>query len=73
MSAISLTRDVAASSVIACLSIRPDTHLLALLSVYSSDDYYEYGHSGDSYDSYGESQTSLSSNILCVNCQNINF
>lgn len=26
----------------------------AALCVYSSDDYYEYGHSGESYDSYGE-------------------
>lgn len=24
------------------------------LCVHSSDDYYEYGHSGESYDSYGE-------------------
>ncbi|KAI3358342.1 hypothetical protein L3Q82_014779 [Scortum barcoo] len=30
----------------------------------NSDDYYEYGHSGDSYDSYGELQTSLPP-ILC--------
>lgn len=27
---------------------------ITVLSVYSSDDYYEYGHSGESYDSYGE-------------------
>lgn len=27
---------------------------LRLLSVHSSDDYYEYGHSEESYDSYGE-------------------
>lgn len=26
----------------------------AALCVHSSDDYYEYGHSGESYDSYGE-------------------
>lgn len=28
--------------------------ILTFCSVFSSDDYYEYGHSGESYDSYGE-------------------
>jgi len=32
---------------------------LVLLFAYSSDDYYEYGLSGESYDSYGELQTHL--------------
>lgn len=39
---------------------------LLFTSVYSSDDYYEYGHSGESYDSYGESQTFLLSNKSLV-------
>lgn len=54
---------------IRCWFCFSDIHLTAL-SVYSSDDYYEYGHSGDSYDSYGECHTSFT--LLCiVSCHNI--
>lgn len=44
----------------------------AALCVYSSDDYYEYGHSGESYDSYGEFLLLLGypffTCCLCYNC-----
>lgn len=45
----------------ACRYIYPN-----VLSPCSSDDYYEYGPSGESYDSYGESQTFL---LQCLKLQ----
>lgn len=41
--------------------------LTPLLCFHSSDDYYEYGHSGESYDTYSEFPT-LSSliRITCI-------
>lgn len=44
----------------------------AALCVHSSDDYYEYGHSGESYDSYGEflllSEYLFFTSCACYSC-----
>ena len=40
--------------IILILANKQTTNCVNILLFHSSEDYYEYGHSGESYESYGE-------------------